>query len=227
MSNSIKIHFFDINSEYNENVESDIGKIFLLIDSPMRILEQFINENFLQDLKKNCEDKYTIKYSFSYNIEKAKKINIICNIINNLSVSHSDTFESNGYIIFCNLENKETLDLLDKLIDYIIEYCGCKVKTYVIGVYKEKIDENMDYKKMNSFLNNLDFNYNYYEMFIGDNDKFEKVKATHKHSETMKNVFNIIFNNMIEEEIAPSIIEKEISVDKDTDSHMSKGCEIF
>jgi hypothetical protein len=226
MSNSIKIDFFDINGEYNEDVEVDIANNFLLIDSPMRILEKFINENFLQDLKKDCEDKYITKYSFSYNIPKNEKININCNIINNFSISHSEVLESNGYCIFCNLENKKTLDLLDKLIDYIIEYCGYKIKTYIIGVYKEKIDESMDYTKMNNLLKSLDFEYNYYEMYIGDKDKFEMIKATHNNSETMENVFKSIFYNICGEEIAPPKIKKGIIKDKDSGSHGSK-CKIF
>ena len=226
MSNSIKIDFFDINGEYNEDVEVDIANNFLLIDSPMRILEQFINENFLQDLKKDCEDKYIIKYSFSYKISKKKKININCNIINNFSVSHSDTLESNGYFIFCNLENAKTLDLLDKLIDYILEYGGCKIKTYIIGVYKEKIDESLNYNNMTNFLNKNDFEYNYYEMFIGDDDKFEMIKDTHDKSETMETVFKSIIGNICGEEIAPPKIKKEIYKMKDSGSHRSQ-CEIF
>ena len=228
LPNSIKMDFFDINGEYNEDVEVDITKNFLLLDSPMRILEKFINENFLQDLKKNCEDKYIIKYSFSYKISKKKKISINCNIINNFSVSHSDTLESNGYIIFCNLENAKTLDLLEKLIDYILEYCGCGIKTYIIGVYKEKIDESMNYNKMTNFLIRTNFEYNYYEMFIGDNDQFEIIKDTNDNSETMEAIFKIIIGNICGVEIAPPPpkIKKEINKNKESGSHVSK-CEIF
>lgn len=230
MSNSIKLDFFDINGEYNEDVDVDIANNFLLIDSPMRILEQFINENFLQDLKKDFQDKYITKYSFSYNIKKNKKISINCNIINNFSISHSDVLESNGYFIFCNLENKKTLELLDKLVDYIIEYCGCQIKTYVIGVYKENIDESMDFKKMNNFLKSLDFEYNYYEMFIGDKDKFEMIKATHNNSETLENIFKSIFDNICGEEITQPKIKKEIMKDYDHDNNsgsFGSKCKIF
>ena len=228
MSKSIKIDFFDINGEHKEDTDVDIANNFLLFDSPMRILEKFINENFLKDLKKDFQDKYITKYSFSYNISKNNKISINWKIINNFSISHSDVLESNGYFIFCNLENKKTLELLDKLIDYIIEYCGCQIKTYVIGVYKENIDESMEYKKMNNFLRSLDFEFNYYEMFIGDNDKFEMIKSTHNDSETMENVFKSIFCGICGEEISSPKIKKKNRKDYDKDNEsVSFKCEIF
>ena len=185
MSNSIKLDFFDINGEYNEDVDVDIANNFLLVDSPMRILEQFINENFLQDLKKDFQDKYITKYSFSYNIKKNKKISINCN---------------------------------------------SQIKTYVIGVYKENIDESMDFKKMNNFLKSLDFEYNYYEMFIGDKDKFEMMKVKHNNSETLENIFKSIFDNICGEEIAPPKIKKEIKKDYDHDNNsgsFGSKCKIF
>ena len=41
---SIQLNFFDINGEYKEDVEVDTQKIFLNIDSPIRIIEKFVNE---------------------------------------------------------------------------------------------------------------------------------------------------------------------------------------
>ena len=49
---SIQLNFFDINGEYKEDVEVDTQKIFLNIDSPIRIIEKFLNENLVQDLKR-------------------------------------------------------------------------------------------------------------------------------------------------------------------------------
>ena len=39
---TMTINFFDINGEYQEDVEIDSEKNFLLIDSPMRIIDQYI-----------------------------------------------------------------------------------------------------------------------------------------------------------------------------------------
>jgi hypothetical protein len=49
---SITINFFDINGEYREDAIVDLKQNFLLLDSPIRIIEQYINDNFLQDLQK-------------------------------------------------------------------------------------------------------------------------------------------------------------------------------
>jgi len=86
MSNdkSITIDFFDINGEYEENVPVKAEQMFLFLDCPMRIIEQYISENFLQDAKKETEGQ--IKYKFSYEIEKNMSILVKCNIINNFSV---------------------------------------------------------------------------------------------------------------------------------------------
>lgn len=233
MSESIKLDFFDINGEYKENVNVDVKKNFLLFDSPMRILEQYINNNFLQDLKKDCEDQYIIKYSFSYNIEKNKKISINCNIFNNFSVTHNDILESNGYFIFFNLEDKKTFELLEKLINYIIEYGSYHVKTYIIGVFNEKIEEKMNYENMDDFLANFHFEYEYYEMFIGDSNKFKEIKDIHKKSETMETIFKNIFQNIYGGERAPRAFGKGNGkknnkyYDKDYGTQGCKNCEIF
>lgn len=44
---------------------------------------------------------------------------------------------------------------------------------------------------MNNFLKSLDFEYNYYEMFIGDKDKFEMMKVKHNNSETLENILKV------------------------------------
>ena len=95
---SITINFFDINGEYQENVPVKVEDMFLFLDCPMRIIDQYISENFLQDVKKEAEDQFIIKYKFSYEIQKRLFISIECDIINNFSVSHSGTLYSNGYI---------------------------------------------------------------------------------------------------------------------------------
>ena len=197
MAKEIKLDFFDINGEYKDDVEVDIKKNFLLLDSPMRILDQFINENFLQDLKKETdEDKFITKYKFSYELKPDTKITINCDIINIFSVSHQSTLNSKGYIVFCNLESECTYELLEKIIDYIIENCSLNVKTYMIGVFKDKIDEDKTYAKMKNYFSKYDFECDYYEMYLGNNDKFEEIKKKHIYAENMRTIFSDIFDEI-------------------------------
>ena len=115
---SIKINFFDINGEYREDVPIDTEQNFLNLESPMRIIDQYISENFLQNLKKTSENQSITKYKFSYEISPNNLISITCDIINNFSVSHQSILDSNGYVVFCNLESKSTFELLDKIVEY-------------------------------------------------------------------------------------------------------------
>ena len=116
---SIKLNLFDINGEYQENSIVNFEKNILNIDSPFRILEQYIKENSINDLQKKTDDRFVIEYNFSYEIQPNVRISINCDIINNFSVSHQGTLDSQGYIVFCNLENDKISELLEKMIDYI------------------------------------------------------------------------------------------------------------
>jgi len=204
-SPSITINFFDINGEYREDVKVQPEKNFLFLDCPMRIIDQYINNNFLQDLKKESEDDFIIQYKFSYQIKENIKLSINCDIINNFSVSHQRTLNSDGYIVFCNLESKTTLELLEKIVEYIRENCSIKVKTYIIGVFKDNIDEDKIYFKMNQFLGSLDFEFEYYEMYVGDKNKFQTISKNHENAETMDNIFKNVFKAIYEGGNGPHI----------------------
>ena len=97
---TINISCFDINGEYLNEAPQDQTKNFLNLESPSRIISQYITENFVQNLSKSeTDDKFVTKFTFSQNIEKKILITINCDVINNFSVSHQGTFDSNGYLI--------------------------------------------------------------------------------------------------------------------------------
>ena len=205
MSNEpLIITFFDINGEYNEEKTTDKKKNFLYIESPMRIIEQYINDNFLTNIKEEeKDDNFITKINFDQKLENNFLITVNCDIINNFSVSHPDTFDSNGYIIFCNLENKETFDLLKKIIKYISENCSIFIKTYVIGVFQDHIEEDKNYDKMKEFLKNLnpEIEPEYYEMFIGDKDKFDIIQKNYENSQNFTETFKSIFIDIYRDKI--------------------------
>ena len=192
----INICCFDINGEYNEEVVFDQSKNFLYTESPIRIISQYITDNFLQNLKKSqSPDKFITKFTFSQQLEKNFLITINCDVISNFSVSHQGTFDSNGYIIFCDLEKNTTLELLEKMINYINDNCSIFIKTYIVGVFKDHIDEDKKYDKMKEFLKNLDFDieFEYYEMFLGDKNNLETIKKTYENALNMTDIFKNIF----------------------------------
>ena len=193
---SILITFFDINGEYRQDITVDKQKNFLLLENPMRILDQYLNEKISLDIKKETEDQFIVRYKFSHEIQNKSFISINCDIINNFSVCHQNTLDSNGYIVFCNLESKSTLELLDKIVDYIRENCSINVKTYIIGLFTENIDEDKSYNNMQSFLSSLDFEYEYYEMYIGNKDKIAFINQEYENAQIMDDVFKNIFKDI-------------------------------
>ena len=217
IDHSITITIFDINGEYREDVDVDNKKNFVLLDSPMRILDQYINDNFLQDLKKITDEQFLIQYKFSYEIQKNVLISINCDIINNFSVSHQRTLESNGYVVFCNLESDKTLELLDKIIDYIRDNCSINIKTYIIGVFKENINEDKTCYKMQDIFSNLDLDFDYHEMYIGDKENFKKISKTYPNAEIMEQVFENVFKGIYEQgkpQLSNKIKDKAPAKDK-------------
>ena len=229
MSNeSLNITFFDINGEYNEEEATDKMKNFQYIESPNRIINQYIADNFPTNISKNQkEDDFITKISFSQKLENNFLVTINCDIINNFSVSHQDTFDSNGYIIFCNLENNSTSELLDKIINYIYDNCSIFIKTYVVGVFQDHIDEDKSYNKMEELLKNInsEMEFEYYEMFVGDKTKYDEIKKMHENALNMNEVFKNVFIQILKEK-SPQLVKINKENNK-IDDRSKVQCEIF
>ena len=189
----IKIIFFDINGQHNDEEKVDFNKNALLEDSPIRILEKFFKENSIQN-KKEIVDDLKI-YSFEYDIKKSI-VKFECSIMENFEVIHQSLQYVNYFAIFCNLENEDILVSLEKLIDFIKENYSINAKIFIIGVFKKNIDEDKTYMSMNEFLGKKNINYEYYEMYDGDLDKIDLVSQEFENAETMTNVFKEVFTEI-------------------------------
>ena len=225
----ITVSCFDINGEYNEEVVIDQSKNFLHFDSPIRIISRYMTEKILQNLsKRETQDKYTTKFSFTQEFEGNNLITINCDVISNFSVSHQSTFDSNGYIIFCDLEKNTTLELLEKIINYINDNCSIFIKTYIVGVFKDHIDEDKGYNEMKQFLKNLDLEieFEYYEMFLGESDKFSEMKKKYENCDIMVDVFKNIFVQMVKGGNFPQI-KKNNNMVRAIEDKSKIGCKIF
>ena len=228
---TIIVSCFDINGTYSEEIVIDQTKNFMCLESPLRIISEYINENTVQNLSKTeSEDKYITKYTFTQQFKGNFYITVNCDVINNFTVSHESTFDSNGYIIFCNLEKNSTLELLEKIINYVYENCSNFIRLYIIGVYKENIEENKNYDNMNEFLKDLNcdmkLDIDYYEMFLGDDKKYEEISKTNKNSKNMKDVFLNIFAEICNSETLPKV-KKNINIGKLFEYNSKGGCKIL
>ena len=228
---TIIVSCFDINGTYSEEIVIDQTKNFMCLESPLRIISEYINENTVQNLSKTeSEDKYITKYIFTQQFKGNFYITVNCDVINNFTVSHESTFDSNGYIIFCNLEKHSTLELLEKIINYVYENCSNFIRLYIIGVYKENIEENKNYDNMNEFLKDLNcdmkLDIDYYEMFLGDDKKYEEISKTNKNSKNMKDVFLNIFAEICNSETLPKV-KKNINMGKLFEYNSKVACKIL
>ena len=193
---SLTINFFDINGGYEEDAQIDSEKNYLHLESPMRIIDLYKSEN-IKDFQKKELDQNT-QYTFKYEIKKNNEIAIDCYIINNLSVSHDCTAHSNAYIVFCNLEKESTCELLDNIIVYIKNNGSVGVKTYVIGVFKESINEDKTYDKIQHLLGEHELDFEYHEMYLCDKDKVQMINKEYPNAESMQDVFSDIFESIYE-----------------------------
>ena len=166
------IHFFDINGEYNQNMEAEGKNMLLKIDSPLKILELYAHSKNINIINKG-EDTFKTGICLGGDSCYDMMTGFTFEIIHNFSVSHQNTLSSLGYIVFCNLANEFIFELLRKLIDYIKENCSLNIKTYIIGIILNRIDENRTEVKMNEFFEREDFNYKYYQIFFDEKSTVE------------------------------------------------------
>ena len=218
----IKIIFFDINGQYREEDKVDFDKNAFLDDSPIRILEKFFKQNNIQNKKEIVEDLKN--YSFEYEIDK-KVVKFDCYIMENFTEIHQSHLYTNYYIIFCNLENEDTLESLDKLIDFINDNYSINAKIFIIGIFKKSIDEDKTYMNMNEFLGKKGCNFEYYEMYDGDLNKIDLYSQEFENAENMNKIFEEVFKEIY----APGQNKKNGGVDEKNDGvdKSIKLCNIF
>ena len=217
----IKIIFFDINGQYREEEKVDFNKNAFLEDSPIRILEKFFKQNNIQYKKEIVVDLKN--YSFDYEIDK-KVVKFDCYIMENFTEIHQSHLDTNYYAIFCNLENENTLESLEKLIDFVNDNYSINAKIFIIGIFKQSIDEDKTYMKMNEFLGKKVSNYEYYEMYDGDLNKIDFDSQEFENAENMNQIFTDVFTEIY----APGQNKKKGDIDKNDRADKSINiCALF
>ena len=73
------------------------------------------------------------------------------------------------YLIFINLEDIKTIDKLEYLLKYILESCcSVEIKTYIVGLYKEKIIKECKKEELENLFNDHNLSYDYYQIKYTD-----------------------------------------------------------
>lgn len=170
MSSKIRIVCFDINSnKENENIN--------LIESSLRIFDEFMEIHLFLESEKTEKKCSEIKYSFTFNISGENKLIYEIYVLQDINFIHNISLDADSYLIFINLENDNTLDIIEKIIKYIIEsYCLKEIKIYLVGIYKDKIIPNLNKESIVNYFEEEKLNCEYYQIKYENNNNNDIIK---------------------------------------------------
>ena len=170
MDHGLLLICFDINSIHDENNPSQNNNTDQLLESPIRILDDFFSNHKMLKTEKSKINASETKYIFSPNFLENSYFQIIS--VNNLSFVHEISLDADAYLIFINLEDEKTEEKLEYLIHYIVESCcAIEIKTYIVGMYKNKILSGLNNKELETYFNDNSLNYEYYTIKFTNNEK--------------------------------------------------------
>ena len=125
------------------------------IASPYEIIKMYLKYHDHVLLKK--KDGLAIAFKTTLpNSSLTTKI-MICSALD-LSREYNGIKDVNCYLLFVDLENKDSKNQLNLIIEYFLKYCNLLKKLYIIGIYssyvenfKKSIDENQIKVMMNEY----------------------------------------------------------------------------
>jgi len=254
MNTKINIVCFDINSVFDDNLNQSIDENKLALENPIRILDEFIESHKFLGSEKKRKKSSEIKYSFNFSLSNDYKISYEIVVLNNLSYIHKITSKSDACLVFINLENKNTISQLEKIVKYIIESC-VNAKTYLIGIYKDKIIPVLNKETLDTYFEEENLIYEYYQIKCENYDKerdrinhkcIEKKNSNSNHDEKKNNIpakknkskrkNNVTENNLLDivEACLIKIYENKMGLFKEiregdvkSNSNSKSGCNIF
>lgn len=164
---STTIVCFDLNGSFEEDYIINLEENISLIESPLRILDEFMETHLFLESEKSYENSTKIKYNFKFSNDINDSFDII--VLSDLSYVHKISLESDGYLVFINLEDQNSMDLLDKIIEYV-NSCSMEIQTFIVGMYKDKILPIFNKESLNLYLDEKNLNYEYYQIRYESNN---------------------------------------------------------
>ena len=203
MSSTISIVCFDINSGYEEDVNKPLSENLTILENPLRIINEFLDIHLFLESEKIQKSSSEIKYSFNFNFSEENEIFFDIIVLNDLSYIHDVSLEADAYLVFTNLEKEYTSEQLEKIIKYILESCAMEKKTYLVGMYKDKILPTLNRETLESYFEEEKFNCEYYQIKCEDNNEYNhacmyqnktniNIKTERKNSFKKKQINNLI-----------------------------------
>ncbi len=186
MASKITLVCFDINIDYEENFADSLGENILALECPLRILDEFIDKNLFLKSEKTIINSSEVKYTFRTNLSE-RNIIVEIFVLYDLSYIHEITLDADAYLLFTNLEKRETMDQLSKIIEYILENCSMELKTYVVGMYNDVIIPSLEKESMELYLEEENLNFEYYQIKCKNKSKKEIKEENKDNGQILRN----------------------------------------
>jgi len=240
---------FDINSTYEENQSKPENNSKEIKENPVRIFDKFFDAHKTVEKKKYKINNSELIYKFFVNLQENTLFQI--RIINDLSFFHEICFNADSYIIFINLEKSQTKEKLECLLEYINNNsCPGLIKTYIVGLYNNKIVQECQKDELEILFNENDgLLYEYFQIKINEeqnkhfcfyeyinNKKYnDKVFLTKKIKDyNFLEILEKIINNIYESKYYILIDpfkrknkDKQIRFEKQEGNYSGVNCNIF
>ena len=142
------------------------------IQSPYEIIKMYLkyHDHTLLKKKDGLAIAFTAKLSNSSIVTKI----MICSVLD-LSREYNNIKDVNGYLLFVDLENKDSKNQLNLIIEYFLKNCNLLKKIYIIGIYSsyvENFKKSIEEKQIKDMMNDAKINkYSYKELDVEDNNK--------------------------------------------------------
>jgi len=173
--------------------------------TPNDIINIFLGHQNHQILKKS---KFAIAFSTTLKNQTKETRVMICSVLN-LKKEYSGITDVNCYLLFIDLEKKDSIEKMEQIINYAKEYCSPTKKIFALGMISGNEEEQVqiDKSEITKILDDASAKYEYKEINISK----------------MKEIADIILD-ILDYSSKHSIFEEE-SYDKD--ENQGKSCIVF
>ncbi len=175
------------------------------VQTPNDIINIFLGQQNHKILKKS---KFAIAFSTMLKNQSKETRIMICSVLN-LSKEYTGITDVNCYLLFIDLEKKDSLDKLKDIINYAKDNCRLSKKIFVLGMISGNEEEEVQVAKLDitKILDALNAKYEYKEINLS------KMKQI---ADILLEVFDYCTKHSIDEED-----------EFDNDGNQAKSCIIF
>ena len=173
--------------------------------TPNDIINIFLGQQNHKILKKS---KFAIAFSTNLKGQTKETRIMVCSVLN-LTKEYQGITDVNCYLLFIDLEKKDSIDKVRDIINYAKDFCAWAKKIFVLGMLSgnEEEERQIEAKEITDIMDNIKAKYEYKEINISK----------------MKEISDILMD--IIDYSSKHAINEEEEIEKDGDN--AKSCLLF